>query len=63
MNRFFKRFAIGMGLALGLSNAALAQWSIGQPGTPEAPRGQNRYVLHGPPGPTKGPPGGHFEAS
>jgi hypothetical protein len=27
-----------------LSTAALAQWSIGQPGTREAPRGQNRYV-------------------
>jgi hypothetical protein len=45
MNRFFKRFAIGMGLALGLSNAALAQWSIGQPGTREAPNGQNRYAF------------------
>jgi len=44
MNRFFKRFTIGVCLALGLSNAALAQWSIGQPGTREAPRGQNRYV-------------------
>src|SRR5258708_31390152 len=27
-----------------LSKAALAQWSIGQPGTREAPKGQNRYV-------------------
>src|SRR6266446_1664649 len=26
------------------SAAALAQWSIGQPGTREAPKGQNRYV-------------------
>jgi len=26
------------------STAALAQWSIGQPGTREAPQGQNRYV-------------------
>jgi hypothetical protein len=26
------------------STAALAQWSIGQPGTREAPKGQNRYV-------------------
>ena len=27
-----------------LSTAALAQWSIGQPGTREAPKGQNRYA-------------------
>jgi len=27
-----------------LSTSALAQWSIGQPGTREAPKGQNRYV-------------------
>src|ERR1043165_2386759 len=26
------------------STAALAQWSIGKPGTREAPQGQNRYV-------------------
>jgi hypothetical protein len=44
MNRIFKRFTISVCLALGLSNAALAQWSIGQPGTREAPQGQNRYV-------------------
>ena len=44
MNRIFKRFSIGVGMALGLSTAALAQWSIGQPGTREAPKGQNRYV-------------------
>jgi hypothetical protein len=44
MNRIFKRFSIGIGVALGLSTAALAQWSIGQPGTREAPQGQNRYV-------------------
>src|ERR1700722_9231713 len=44
MNRIFKRFTIGACLALGLSNAALAQWSIGQPGTREAPKGQDRYV-------------------
>jgi hypothetical protein len=44
MNRIFKRFSIGVGVALGLSTAALAQWSIGQPGTREAPKGQNRYV-------------------
>src|SRR3984893_9618354 len=44
MKRIFKRFSIGVGVALGLSTAALAQWSIGQPGTREAPPGQNRYV-------------------
>ena len=44
MNRIFKRFSIGAGLVLGLSTAALAQWSIGQPGTREPPPGQNRYV-------------------
>jgi hypothetical protein len=44
MNGIFKRFSIGLGVALGLSTAALAQWSIGQPGTREAPKGQNRYV-------------------
>ena len=27
-----------------LSTAALAQWSIGEPGTREAPKGQNRYA-------------------
>src|ERR1700730_15623058 len=48
----FKRLSIGVvvgvvggvGVALGLSTAAPAQWSIGQPGTREAPKGQNRYV-------------------
>jgi hypothetical protein len=44
MNGIFKRFTIGACLALGLANAALAQWSIGQPGTREAPQGQSRYV-------------------
>jgi hypothetical protein len=44
MNGIFKRFSIGMGVVLGLSTAALAQWSIGQPGTREAPKGQSRYV-------------------
>jgi hypothetical protein len=39
-----KQLAIGAALAAGLSTAALAQWSIGQPGTREAPKGQNRYV-------------------
>jgi hypothetical protein len=44
MNGIFKRFSIGVGVALWLSTAAPAQWSIGQPGTREAPKGQNRYV-------------------
>jgi hypothetical protein len=45
MNKIFQRFSIGVGVALGLSTAALAQWSIGQPGTREAPKGQNRYAF------------------
>jgi hypothetical protein len=44
MNRFFKRLSVGVFVALTLCTAALAQWSIGQPGTREAPKGQNRYV-------------------
>jgi hypothetical protein len=44
MNGAFKRISIGVGVALVLSTAALAQWSIGRPGTREAPQGQNRYV-------------------
>jgi hypothetical protein len=44
MSRIFTRFSIGIGVALGLSTAALGQWSIGQPGTREARQGQNRYV-------------------
>lgn len=44
MNRLFKRISIGAFAVLTLSTAALGQWSIGQPGTREAPKGQNRYV-------------------
>jgi len=44
MCEIFKRLSIGVTIALGLSTAAPAQWSIGQPGTREAPEGQNRYV-------------------
>src|SRR6202162_1389686 len=44
MNGIFKRFSIGVGMALGLSTAAIAQWSIGQPGTREPSPGQNHYV-------------------
>ena len=45
MNRFFQRLSLGVFVALTLSMPALAQWSIGQPGTREAPKGQNRYVM------------------
>ena len=44
MNGILRRFSIGAGMVLGLSTAAIAQWSIGQPGTREPPPGQNRYV-------------------
>jgi hypothetical protein len=44
MKGIFRRFSLGVGVALGLSTAAIAQWSIGQPGTREAPEGQKRYV-------------------
>src|SRR5882672_2064678 len=44
MNRNFKRLSIGVAVALALSPVALAQWSIGKPGTRQAPQGQNRYA-------------------
>ena len=44
MNSVLKRLLIGAGVALALVPAAQAQWSIGKPGTREAPQGQNRYV-------------------
>jgi hypothetical protein len=44
MTRNFKRLSIGVGVALALSPVALAQWSIGNPGTRQAPQGQNRYA-------------------
>jgi hypothetical protein len=44
INAVLKRFFIGAGVALALSSAALAQWSIGKPGTREAPKSQNRYA-------------------
>jgi hypothetical protein len=44
MYEFLRRFSIGVGVVLGLASAASAQWSIGQPGTREAPKGQDRYV-------------------
>jgi len=44
MKNLFKRLTIGAGVALMLSSPAQAQWSIGAPGTREAPKGENRYV-------------------
>lgn len=44
MATIFRRVLIGLAVLLGLSTAAAAQWSIGQPGTREAPKGQSRYV-------------------
>lgn len=44
MNWTLKRISLGAWLALVLSTPALAQWSIGAPGTREAPAGQNRYA-------------------
>ena len=44
MNRLCRRVSLGVGLALALSTPTLAQWSIGQPGTREAPKGQSRYA-------------------
>src|SRR2546423_1803689 len=44
MNRTLKRISLGACVALVLSMPALAQWSIGAPGTREAPPGQNRYA-------------------
>jgi hypothetical protein len=44
MNRFLAVLCAGVGLGFGLCINAEAQWSIGAPGTREAPRGQSRYV-------------------
>ena len=44
MNRNYTRLSIGVGVALALSPVVLAQWSIGKPGTRQAPQGQNRYA-------------------
>jgi hypothetical protein len=43
MNRV-KQLLIGAAVAFMLCTPASAQWSIGKPGTREAPRGQNRYI-------------------
>src|SRR3982074_3747402 len=44
MNKIFERFSLGASVALALSTAALAQWSIGQPGARDPPPVQNRSV-------------------
>jgi hypothetical protein len=44
MNSFFKRACIGAAVVLAFAATAHAQWSIGAPGSREAPKGQDRYV-------------------
>jgi hypothetical protein len=44
MNWIFTFFLTSVPVALTLTTAAVAQWSIGQPGTREPPPGQTRYV-------------------
>jgi len=44
MNWIFTLFFASVAVALTLTTAAMAQWSIGQPGTREPPQGQKRYV-------------------
>jgi hypothetical protein len=44
MNRVFKLFVLSTAVASALATGAMAQWSIGQPGTREPPPGLNRYV-------------------
>ena len=44
MNRIFKLFCVSAAIASMLTTAAMAQWSIGQPGSREPPPGLNRYV-------------------
>jgi len=44
MNRIFKLFCVSVALASTLATAAMAQWSIGQPGSREPLPGLNRYV-------------------
>ncbi|HEY6255524.1 MAG TPA: hypothetical protein VIY51_06985, partial [Xanthobacteraceae bacterium] len=43
MSVIFKLCA-GVAVALTLTTAAMAQWSIGQPGRREPPQGSSRYV-------------------
>src|SRR5262245_43718395 len=44
MKKISRLLVIGAGVALMFSTVALAQWSIGKPGTREAPHGQTRYA-------------------
>lgn len=44
MNWNFRLFFTSVPVALTLTTTAMAQWSIGQPGTREPPPGQSRYV-------------------
>jgi hypothetical protein len=44
MSWIFRLFFVSVAVAVTLTTNALAQWSIGQPGTREPPPGQNRYV-------------------
>jgi hypothetical protein len=37
-------FCVSVAVASTLTTAAMAQWSIGQPGSREPPPGLNRYV-------------------
>jgi hypothetical protein len=44
MSSIFKLLLVSVAAAVTFTTGALAQWSIGQPGTRESPQGQNRYV-------------------
>ena len=44
MSWIFRLFFASVAVAVTLTTAVLAQWSIGQPGSREPPKGQNRYV-------------------
>jgi hypothetical protein len=44
MSRIFNLFCVSVAFASTFATAAMAQWSIGAPGTREAPPGLNRYV-------------------
>ena len=44
MNSFLKRACTGAAVILAFASTAQAQWSIGAPGSREAPRGEDRYA-------------------
>jgi hypothetical protein len=44
MSWIFRLFCVSVAVASTLTTAAMAQWSIGQPGSREPPPGLNRYV-------------------